>query len=96
MFRPFGGKPENLGDLGRIDALIRARFDVRADDIVLVAADAVDRPGFPAFETNITFWKGDARYKLKIFKPISEVSDQDMPVKWLLPALIDDGEGECC
>ena len=42
------------------------------------------------------FWKDEIRYRLKIFLPVAEVMDKDLPVAWLLPALVDTGEGECC
>jgi hypothetical protein len=48
------------------------------------------------FETNIVFFKNEARYKIKIFSRISQVQNSDLPLRWLLPALEDNGELDCC
>lgn len=96
MFKRFGEKQENLQDLSRTENYVRLRFDVSNSDIVLITSDQSKLPGFPVQETNITFWKDEVRYKIKIFKPVSEIEKSDIPVKWLLPALIDNGDGDCC
>ena len=96
MFRRLGPVQDTLDDLSRVEALVRDRFDIGDASIVLVSQDAGVKPGFPPLETNVVFWKGETRYKLKIFSPVAEVRDADLPVRWLLPALEDTGEGECC
>ena len=42
------------------------------------------------------FWKQETRYRLKIFSPIAEVKNDDLPLTWLLPSLEDTGELDCC
>ena len=42
------------------------------------------------------FWKDETRYRLKVFTKVADVTDRDVPVKWLLPSLEDTGEGDCC
>ena len=96
MFRRLGPIQDTLNDIRRVEQLVRDRFEIGADSIVLVSQDVGTKPGFPPLETNVVFWKGETRYKLKIFSPVAEVGESDMPVRWLLPALEDTGESECC
>tara|TARA_R110000787_G_scaffold115143_2_gene225061 strand:- start:1812 stop:2102 length:291 start_codon:yes stop_codon:yes gene_type:complete len=96
MFRRPGAPAAALADLARLEGLVRGRFRVPETEIVLVSEDAGARPGFPARETNVIFWKDAKRYRLKIFSPVSDVTDADLPVGWLLPSLIDNGDADCC
>lgn len=96
MFRRLGPEHDTLDDLCRVEALVRDRFDVRDSELILVSQDPGARAGFPPLETNVIFWKDEVRYKLKLFAPVAEVTASDIPVRWLLPALEDTGENECC
>jgi len=96
MFRRLGTVKNILEEISRVEGLVRERFRVLATDIVLVSQDPGAKPGFPPLETNVIFWKNETRYRLKIFTPVAEVGDADLPVAWLLPSLEDSGEGCCC
>lgn len=96
MFRRLGPRKDTLDDICRIEALLRERFRIASADIVLVSEDPGSKPGFPPRETNVIFWKDDKRYRLKIFALVSDVMDRDLPVGWLLPALEDTGDADCC
>ncbi len=97
MFQRFGTRPENVECLSRIEGWTRARFSLDAADIVLVSEEASGLPGFPALDTTVRFWTDrDTRYRLRIFKPARDVATTDLPVAWLLPSLIDDGDPDCC
>ncbi|MBK18497.1 MAG: hypothetical protein CMM52_06650 [Rhodospirillaceae bacterium] len=96
MFRRLAPATNNLDQISRVEAILRARFDVDDTEIVLVSEDPGIKPGFPPFETNILFWKNETRYRLKVFSKVSDVSERDVPVRWLLPSLEDTGEGDCC
>ena len=96
MFRRLGPVKDILEDISRVERLVRERFRVLATDIILVSQDPGAKPGFPLLETNVIFWKNETRYRLKIFTPVAEVGDADLPVAWLLPSLEDSGEGCCC
>lgn len=96
MFRRFGPGNDTLDDISRVEALVRARFRVDDSEIILVSQDQGTKPGFPALETNIVFWKIDTRYRLKIFAPVSAVRGADLPIDWLLPSLEDNGDAGCC
>jgi hypothetical protein len=96
MFRRFGPGNHILEDISRVEILVRERFGIEESEIVLVSEDPGTQPGFPTHETNMIFWKGEKRYRLKIFAPVSTVMDGDLPIGWLLPALEDNGDADCC
>ncbi len=96
MFRRLQAQKGTLDDIARIEGLIRDRFGIAPADLVLVSQDRGTKPGFPPLETNVIFWKGEKRYRLKIFSPAAQVTERDLPVDWLLPVLEDTGEAGCC
>ena len=96
MFRRLGPAADRLPDIVRVEKIIRRRFEVNANEIILVSQDLNNKPGFPKEETNIVFFKEDQRFKLKIFLPVASVSEKDIPLSWLLPSLQDTGEEDCC
>ena len=96
MFRRLGPGNGTLDDISRVEILVRQRFTIGDAEIILVSQDPGTKPGFPPLETNVIFWKNDKRYRLKIFSPISQVRDADLPVGWLLPSLEDTGDAGCC
>ena len=86
-----------IADLDRVEQLVRAQFDVPDRDIVLVSEELGRQPGLPKRLTTILFWIGpNARHKLRVFKPVAEVRETDLPAGWLRGALLDEGEGDCC
>ena len=96
MFTRLGPGKDTLADISRVEALVRERFRIGESDIILVSQDPGIKPGFPPLETNVVFWKSKKRYRLRVFAPVSQVTDADLPVAWLLPALEDTGESACC
>ncbi|SLN64237.1 hypothetical protein ROJ8625_03258 [Roseivivax jejudonensis] len=96
MFQRLSGDPATLPHLRRIESAVRARFGVPDDALVLVREERTRLPGVPARETLVRFWIGHARYRLRVFKPLAEVGEADLPVAWLLPGLVDDGDPDCC
>ena len=96
MFRRLGAKKNTLSDIARVEDIIRERFGILESEIILVSEDPGLKPGFPPKETNAVFWKQETRYRLKIFSPVADVRTDDIPLKWLLPALEDTGELDCC
>ena len=96
MFKRLVAEKNNLNDISRIETIYRIRFQIESGDIILVSEDTGNKPGFPPFETNIIFWKNDTRYRQKIFLRVCEVTEDDVPIKWLLPSLEDNGDVDCC
>ena len=96
MFRRLGPTKGTLYDISRVEDLIRRRYSVPGKKIVLVSQDPGMVPGFPQEETNIVFWKDEKSYRLKVFLPVADVTDTDLPLSWLLPSLEDNGDADCC
>lgn len=94
----FGPKVKaEASDLERVEALVRARFGVGADDLVLVSEETGRQPGLPGRMTTVLFWRGrEDRHRLRIFKPVAEIDAGDLPSGWLRGALVDEGDGDCC
>jgi nitrate reductase delta subunit len=83
----------------RIKGWTRERFQLPQDAAVLISELACGLPGCPPLETVVAFWTGeDTRHHFKVFKPLVEVIEDDLPPRWMKNALIAlPGEGlECC
>jgi hypothetical protein len=83
----------------RVRAWTRARFNLPEDAAIMVAEVACAVPGCPPLETVVAFWTtNDRRHHFKVFKPVDEVAEDDLPPAWLKDALADvEGIGcECC
>jgi nitrate reductase delta subunit len=80
----------------RVRAWTRARFALGEEETVMVAEVACAVPGCPPLETVIAFWtEGDRRHHFKVFKPLPEVSEDDLPPAWLKNGLADSEGAEC-
>ena len=49
---------------------------------ILVAEVACAVPGCPPIETVIAFWSEERRHHFKVFKPVAEVTEDDLPPYW--------------
>ncbi len=96
MFKRLGVKPGTLDGLTRLESVVRMHFAVGEDELVLVSEDQGIKPGFPPLETNVIFWRENTRYRLKLFKSVGAVEITDLPPRWMLPSLEDDGTADCC
>ncbi|MFM1815073.1 MAG: hypothetical protein RLZ98_1768 [Pseudomonadota bacterium] len=86
----------HLGAVERVAGWVRARFALPAEAVVLVSEVSCQLPGCPPVETMVVIWTdADTRYRTKFFKPVAEVTEEDLPPKWYLPALYDDGTIWC-
>jgi hypothetical protein len=89
---------EHSAALDRVREWVRARFRLTDDTAILVAEVACAIPGCPPIETVIAFWNDERRHHFKIFKPVAKVVEDDLPPRWLRPALAvpDDFVCDCC
>jgi hypothetical protein len=89
--------PEHVAALDRVREWVRERFRL-GDDAILVAEVACAVPGCPPVETVIAFWSGERRHHFKVFKPVAEVSADDLPPRWYMGALAvpDEFQCDCC
>jgi nitrate reductase delta subunit len=76
--------------------LTRARFGLDARDLVVASEMRSRMPGHPPVETVVAFQDADGtRYRFKVFKPLADVADDDIPPGWLRPGLVDYGDSDC-
>jgi nitrate reductase delta subunit len=85
--------------LRRVKTWTRERFRLPDDTAILVTELACAVPGCPPIETVVAFWtEADRRHHFKVFKPVAEVVEDDLPPSWMKDALVaDEMLGcECC
>ncbi len=84
--------------LDRVRSWTRARFALPEDDTVMVSQIACAVPGCPPIETHVLFWTAAGRHHYKIFKPLAEVVEDDLPPAFMKNALVasDDLDCSCC
>jgi len=90
--------PEHGEALERVRQWTRARFSLSEQATVLVSELACGMPGCPPLETVIAFWSdGNKRHHWKVFKPVAEVVEGDLPPSWMKDAIVvaDDFEFDC-
>ncbi len=91
--------PEHHQALDRVKQWTRERFKLPDDAAIFVSEVACELPGCPPLETVVAFWPtSEKRHHFKLFKPVEEVVEDDLPPTWLKNALAaDDGANcDCC
>jgi nitrate reductase delta subunit len=93
--RPNAADPEAIA---RVRECVRERFKLSADAPIMVSELSCRVPGCPPLETVVAFWEGDVRHHFKIFKPVAEITSDNLPFAWMKESLIvPEGFGcECC
>ncbi|HUC48910.1 MAG TPA: hypothetical protein VMA30_05940 [Xanthobacteraceae bacterium] len=83
---------------GRLRDWTRARFALADDETVMVSEMACGVPGCPPVETHLVFWTARGRHHYKIFKPLADVVEDDLPPAFMKDALIvlDGADIDCC
>lgn len=81
----------------RVRDWVRERFSLTEDDTVTVNEITCEVPGCPPLETVVAFWTegGEKRHHYKIFKPVAEVIEEDLPPYWMKNALASGDEFYC-
>ena len=100
MFGSFVTSPQQDAALVRVEAEVRLRLRLPATTAVLVTELACELPGCPPLETVIAFWLGKGegegegkddgeplRHHYKVFKPVQQVTEADLPPWWMKDAL---------
>ena len=87
-----------LEAIARVRDWVRARFTLAPDAAILVSQVACNLPGCPPLETVVAFWENEQRHHFKLFKPVAEVTLDNLPFAWMKEALVaPEGFGcECC
>ena len=102
MFGSFAPDPLQDAALARVEALARQRFRLQAADTMMVTELACAVPGCPPLETVIVFWPAAGtgpgallRHHCKVFKPVQQVDENDLPPWWMKNALATPPDWEC-
>jgi nitrate reductase delta subunit len=82
----------------RVRNWARARFALTDDETVMVSEVACGTPGCPPVETHLVFWTAAGRHHFKIFKPLADVVEDDLPPAFMKNALIalEGIDCDCC
>src|SRR5580700_8469812 len=98
MMRPRKPGPGHDAAVDRVRDWTRVRFKLTDDETVMVSEITCSVPGCPPIETHVVFWTGAGRHHFKIFKPLAEATEDDLPPAFMKNALVA-LEGEdlyCC
>ncbi len=102
MFGHFVPNPLQDAALARVEAEVRERFRLSAETVMLVTELVCALPGCPPLETVIAYWLGNGgdalRHHYKVFKPVQQVTADDLPPWWMKDALVvaPDWACNCC
>ena len=89
--------PEQVAALDRVREWTRTRFKLSEDGAVMVAEVACRLPGCPPIETVVAFWTdADKRHHFKVFKPVVDVVEDDLPPAWLRSGLLVNEDDSFC
>ena len=88
MLAPPKKHPDRAAAAARVKAWARERFALGSDATVLVTEIENAQPGFPPLSTVVAFWNAERKhYHFRVFKPLEEVSEADIPPAWYREAL---------
>jgi len=84
--------------LDHVRGWTQERFKLNADETVMVSEIACAVPGCPPIETHVVFWTDQGRHHFKVFKPLAEVVEDDLPPTFMKNALValDGIDCACC
>ena len=90
--------PDRNAATDRVRDWTRARFKLADDETIMISEIACAVPGCPPIETHIVFWTALGRHHFKIFKPLADVTEDDLPLAFMKNALVarDGEECDCC
>ena len=98
MLRLSKKSPGTSAASDRVRDWTQTRFKLTDDETVMVSEVACGVPGCPPVETHIVFWTALGRHHFKIFKPLAEVVEDDLPPAFMKNALVarDGADCDCC
>ena len=90
--------PDRAAAVASVRGWTKARFTLTDDETLMVSELACRVPGCPPIETHVVFWTAAGRHHFKIFKPLAQVIDEDLPPAFMKNALIalNGLECDCC
>jgi hypothetical protein len=89
--------PDFLAALESVQSWTRRRFKLAQESAVLISEVACRLPGCPPLETVVAFWtEDDKRHQFKLYKPVADVTYDD--IGWLIgsPSSHEGSAWDCC
>jgi hypothetical protein len=99
MLASFKKSHDRLEAAQRVKQWTRERFKLGSDVTMLVSELESAVPGFPPLHTVVAFWTAERKhYHFRVFKPLEEVVEDDVPPAWYKEALaVTEGvQCDCC
>jgi hypothetical protein len=98
MMRSPMQRPEHGVASQRVREWTRSRFTLAQNAAIMVSEISCAVPGCPPTETVVVFWTNVGRHHFKIFKPLSDVIEDDLPPAFMKNALIalEGLDCDCC
>jgi hypothetical protein len=90
--------PDDLAVLDRVRDWTQARYALAEGETIMVSELNCTVPGCPPVETHVVFWTAAGRHHFKIFKPLAEVVEDDLPPAFMKNALVapEGVDCDCC
>ena len=95
----FRRRPDRLDAAARVKRWTRERFSLNSESTLLVSELESAQPGFPPLSTVVAFWIAEKHYHFRVFKPLAQVREEDLPPAWYRDALEVPAGGagcDCC
>jgi nitrate reductase delta subunit len=100
MFAPFKRSGDRLAAAENVKRWTRRRFGLAENEMLLVSELESRLPGFPPLHTVVAFWTAEQKhYHFRLFKPLMDVLEEDLPPAWYKEALavtLDGIQCNCC
>jgi hypothetical protein len=98
MMRSPMRRPDHGVASERVREWTQARFNLAQGETIMVSEISCTVPGCPPIETVVVFWTDLGRHHFKIFKPLANVVEDDLPPAFMKNALvaIDGIDCACC
>jgi hypothetical protein len=98
MMRSRDRRPDHGAALDRVRDWTCARFTLVGDATIMVSELSCAVPGCPPLETHVVFWTALGRHHFKIFKPVLDVAEDDLPPTFMKNALValEGVDCDCC
>jgi nitrate reductase delta subunit len=98
MMRSPISRAGNGAAVERVRGWTRTRFRLSEEETIMVSEIACAVPGCPPIEAHVVFWTSLGRHHFKVFKPLAEVVEEDLPPAFMKNAIIalEGIECDCC
>ncbi len=88
MLAPFQKSRDRADAAARVKRWVRSRFALGDESTLLVTELESATPGFPPLSTVVAFWTAEQKhYHFRVFKPLEELIEADVPPAWYREAL---------